>query len=186
MNKKIKIIIICGVIIVVGVITFIIVNKKVSDNEKVVNEYQPEEEISEEQERETILSLYYRNKTSKEIEPEAKLIDVKKLMNDTYTTIMQLLIDNPNNDNLESTIPSGTSINGISRENDVLTIDFSKEFIDNHEGGKDSEMQTINSIVNTFTELTEIDAIKIKINGEEGKEFLDGEVNFKENFVRED
>ena len=96
-----------------------------------------------------------------------------------------MLIEGPKNENLEKTIPDGTSILGIEKQGEILVIDFSKEFIENHPGGEEEEKLTINSIVNTVTELTEINGVKIKIEGEENKSFQDGKINFENNFTRE-
>lgn len=183
MNKFIKIfiIIIAIALIIGGVIYFI---NPSNDTEKL--EYFPEEEISNEQLRQTIVSLYYRDKESKELIPEGRLVDVKLLLNDPYYTLMQLLIDGPKNEKLESAIPKGTKICKIELKNDILYIDLSKEFIENHEGGEKNESNTIYSIVNTMTTLTEVNGIKILINGEENKGFKDEKMNFKEIFLNKD
>ena len=68
----------------------------------------------------------------------------------------------------------------------TLVINFSEEFINNHKGGKEEEEKTIESLVNTLTELTEVNEIKILINGEENREFKDKEVNFQNVFLRND
>ena len=182
-SKKIIIIIIALAIIISILIILISKNEK---KKYAVEEYQPEEEISMEQERKTIVSLYFRNKTTKTLEPEARLIDVKDLVNDPYKNIMNLLIEGPKKDTLEKTIPNGTIINNITLQQDMLVIDFSKEFVDNHKGGKEEEEQTIESIVKTLTELAEIDSIKILIDGEENKEFNDQLINFSSPFIREE
>ena len=66
----------------------------------------------------------------------------------------------------------------------MLKINFSSEFVANHVGGKDEENNTINCIVNTVTELTEVNSVKILINGEANLKFNDGEVEFSQNFIR--
>jgi len=38
--------------------------------------------------------------------------------------------------------------------------------------------------VNSLTELTEVNSIKILINGEENAKFKDGEIDFSQNFIR--
>lgn len=180
LKKFIIIFIIVLLIIVLGIgIYFFLGDKK----ETEITEYVPQEEISEEQMRETIVSLYFKN--GKEVVPEARLIDVKKLMENPYEEILNMLINGPKNEKLEKTIPEGTKINSIEKQGETLIIDFSEEFINHPIGGKEEEYITIKSIVNTLTELTEINKIKIKINGEENKEFKDGEMNFKESFERE-
>ncbi|MCI8362196.1 MAG: GerMN domain-containing protein [Clostridia bacterium] len=169
-------IIICLIIAAIFGVYYFLVQKR----EVGIIEYTPQEEISEEQMRQTIVSLYF--KTGEELVPEARLIDVKQLLNNPYEEILKMLIEGPKNNNLEKTIPEETKINKIQKENDILIIDLSKEFIENHKGGEKEEKITINSILNTLTELTEINGIKILINGEENKEFKDGKINFKNVF----
>jgi len=95
-----------------------------------------------------------------------------------------MLIEGPKNENLERLIPEGTNLNKVEIQKNVVIIDFFEGFIKNHPEGLVEESKTIYSIVNTLTELTEVDGVKILINGEEGKAFLDEAINFKEIFVR--
>lgn len=152
------------------------------NDEENITEITPQEEISEEQMRQTIVSLYF--KSGEEIVPEARLIDVKELLNNPYEEILNMLIQGPKGESLKSTIPEGTKINKIQKENDILIIDFSKEFVENHVGGEQEEKNTINCIVNTVTELTEINGIKILIDGQENQAFKDNKIRFDEIFER--
>lgn len=177
------IIILVFIILIIGIITgvyFIVKNK---NTEKEMTEYTPQEEISEEQMRQTMVSLYFKNDNG--LIPEARLIDVKELINNPYEKILNMLIQGPKNENLKKTIPEGTKINRIEKEGENLIIDFSSEFIEKHIGGELEEKLTIQSIVKTVTELTEINGIKIKINGEDNKEFKDGKIKFGKIFNRD-
>lgn len=175
-----KRIIICTIIIlIIGSIIGYFVYKNNCENNNI-DEYIPEEEISDSQARQTMLSLYFRDENG--IVPEARFVDVKILAKNPYYEILKLLIEGPKNKSLKRTIPEQTKINKIEKDGDILIIDFSKEFIDKHEGGEKNEKITINSIVNTLTELTEINGIKIKIEGEESIGFSDGIVMFDEIF----
>ena len=136
-----------------------------------VNEIVPEEEISEEQMRQTIVSLYFYNPETKSLMPEGRLIDVKDLLDNPYQKLIGLLIEGPQNQSLTKTIPDGTKVNKIELKGDILYVDLSKEFIDNHKGGVDEEKASIYSIVNTMTNLTEVNGVKILIEGEENKGF---------------
>lgn len=181
MNKKVIIAIIMLVILIgVGVWYFLFYNK---NTEVATNEIIPEEEISEEQMRQTIVSLYFYNESTQSLVPEGRLIDVKELVENPYKKLMELLIEGPQNSNLVKTIPDGTKINSIELKGDTLYIDFSKEFIDNHIGGEEQESATIYSIVNTMTNLTEVNSVKILINGEENKSFNDNLIKFDDPFV---
>lgn len=176
-----KIIIVLAIIaIIAGVITYFINKNKKTTYE----EYEPQEEISDEQERQTMISLYFVNKTTRKVEPEARMLDVKTLMKDPYTVIINMLIEGPKNENHDKVIPDGTKLLETNLEGENLKINFSSEFIENHIGGKEEEQKTIECLVNSLTELTEVNSIKILINGEENSKFKDGEIDFSQNFIR--
>ena len=177
--KKIVIVLVI-IAIIAGVITYFINKNKKPE----YVEYEPQEEISDEQERKTMISLYFVNKTTRNVEPEARILDVKTLIKDPYTVIINMLIDGPKNENHDNVIPEGTMLIVTSLEGDTLKVNFSSEFVENHIGGKEEEQKTIECLVNSLTELTEVNSIKILINGEENAKFKDGEINFSQNFIR--
>ena len=77
-GKKVKICIILLVsILIISLVIFCLFKKK-EENQGVI-EYVPVEEISQEQERKTIVSVYYNNVQTNCLTPEARLIDVKDL-----------------------------------------------------------------------------------------------------------
>ena len=117
-----------------GVWYFLFYNKNA---ETEVNEIIPEEEISEEQMRQTIVSLYFYNENTKSLVPEGRLIDVKELVEKPYDKLMELLMQGPNNTELSKTIPEGTKVNKIELREILFILIFSKEFVDNHEGGEE-------------------------------------------------
>ena len=180
MNKKYLIIVtvICSLFILL--IGYYFIFKDNSNTQEIL----PEEEISEEQYRKTMVTLYYKNKNTNELMPEVRLIDVKLLINEPYITLVKMLMEEPKNESLESTIPKDTKINKIELKSDILFIDFSKEFIENHPGGMDEEKNTVYSIVNTVTELTEVNGVKILIDNEENKSFSDNNIIFNEVFLK--
>ena len=181
MNKKMILITIILVIIIgVGVWYFFFFSK---NNEQQVNEIIPEEEISEEQMRQTIVSLYFYNESSKSLASEGRLIDAKELIQEPYKKLMELLIEGPQNTSLSKTIPDGTRVNKAELRGETLYLDLSKEFIENHQGGEEQESITIYSIVNTMTNLTEVNAIKILIDGKENQTFKDNKIKFDDPFV---
>ena len=181
MNRILKIAIILVCIALVISLTIYFVGKHKKENK--ILEYEPEEEISLEQERKTLVSLYFINKTSKEPQAEARLIDVKELVKEPYITLINLLIEGPKNENLEKIIPDGTKVNSAKLQKDILIIDFSTEFTNIE--GEEKEKVAIETIVKTLTELTEVNGIKILIDGEEGKAFSDNLIKFGDVFVRE-
>ncbi len=183
MNGKRLIIVMLILLIIGGVIFFCTRNRQ---EEVVQGEITPEEEISEEQERKTMISLYFKDKQTGELTKESRMIDVKVLAENPYKALVEMLIEGPKTEKLQSTIPDGTRINDISINGECIHIDLSKEFINNHEGGLDNESKTIYSIANTLTELNEVNFVRIFIDGEENLGFQDGNMNFQENFQRND
>ena len=179
-QKIILIIIILAILIGVGVWYFFFFSKS---NEQQVNEIIPEEEISEEQMRQTIVSLYFYNESAKSLASEGRLIDAKELVEDPYRKLMELLIEGPQNTSLSKTIPDGTRVNKAELKGETLYLDLSKEFIENHQGGEEQESITIYSIVNTMTNLTEVNAVKILIDGKENQAFKDNKIKFDDPFV---
>jgi len=161
---------------------FLFFGKKQKENK--IEEYIPQEEISQEQERMTIVSLYYLDEQAATLKKEERLVDVKSLVNNPYETLFNLLKEKPKAENLKSAIPEGTIFQKAELRNGILYLDLSKEFIENHKGGKNEELQSIYSIVNTLSELIEVNSVKILINGEENQKFKDEQINFSEPFIK--
>ena len=184
-NKRFKMFICITVIVILLVgMGFYILQKLKSNDEIAMSEYTPQEEISDEQFRSTIVKLYFKEATSNNLRVENKSVDAKELINNPYLTLINLLIQGPSDSNWQSAIPQGTQVLNISLSGDVLVVDFSNEFVEKHIGGAEAESATIYSIVNTLTELTEVNSVKFLINGEEGKAFKDNAISFSEPFVR--
>ncbi len=182
MPKKVFIIVVIILILGIAAVGGYLLIK--NNSEPVENEIQPAEETNDEQMRQTIVTLYYKNKETNELMPEGRIIDSKDLLADPYTKLIELLIEGPKNENSERAIPEGTRVIKTELKDDVLYVDLSKEFIDNHKGGEEAENLSIYSIVNTVTELNEVNSVKILINGREDQSFNDNKINFRDAFVR--
>ena len=170
-NKKIVLIfIILLIIVIVGGAIAIGIAKKKTEEENII-EYTPEEEISEEQLRQTIVTLYFVSNETNEIMPEARLIDIKEIIATPYEKLINLLIEGPKNEKAKKVIPEGTTLLKTFLEKDVITLDFSKEFLNYNKEDEKEKENLINTIVNTLTELTEINGVKIKIEGEDVEDF---------------
>ena len=147
------------------------VKENSEEQENIGEEYTPQAEISEEQARQTIVSLYFPSKDTKKLTPEARLIDIKEILNLPYEKLMNLLIDGPKNDKLEKIIPEGTKVLKTFMEGDCLVLDLTKDFLNYDMEQENAKDNLINSIVNTLTELTEVNKIKFLIDGEENEQF---------------
>ena len=170
-NKKILIIFVCLFILLLIGGYFAIQYVKSQNKETIVEEYVPEEEITEEQLRQTIVSLYFLDSQTNELVPEARLLDIKDMIANPYEKLVNLLIEGPKNEKNKKLIPENTQLLQNYLEGDCIVLDFSAEFLNYDKESENGKENLINSIVNTLTELTEINEVKIIINGQENPEF---------------
>ena len=170
-NRKIYIAVISFILIILLVIyTY----KNISIQKNTEDEYQdytPQEEISDEQMRQTKVILYFENINSGELEAETKLVDANTLIKEPEKELMNLLIKGPQSSNLKKLIPEGTVVHNITINNSCAEINVSNEFL--NYGDEKNKLKIINSIVNTLTNLKEINSIKFLINGETNEKFAD-------------
>lgn len=135
-----------------------------------VEAYTPEEEITDEQMRRTMVSLYFYNNETGELSQESRLIDAVELLENPYGRLVELLIEGPKNDKLKTLMPDGVKLNSAVINDNCVTVDVSSEFL-NHTEDKDLKTKMVKSIVNTLTELTEVEKVKFLIEGEKNAEF---------------
>lgn len=173
-NRK-KIIAIITLILIILLAIFIYNNISIENNVDEYQDYTPQEEISEEQMRQTKVILYFANSETGELESETKIVDANSLINEPYKEIMNWLIKGPQSSNLKKLIPEGTALHDVKVEKSCAIINLSNEFL-NYET-EENKLQIINSIVNSLTNLKEIDSVKFLINGEENE-------NLSETYLR--
>ena len=170
--KKDKFIILFLIILVLLIIGgYIIINylKSRQTNSDII-EIEPQEEISEEQMKKTMVSLYFYNNDNGNLETEARVIDAVELLENPYTKLVQMLIDGPKSEKLKSLLPDDVKVLKTELIGDCVVVDMSIEML-NYTEDKDLKNKMINSIVNTLTELTEVESVKFLINGEKNEEF---------------
>ena len=115
--------------------------------------------------------MYFNDKTTGELAKETRMIDSKALLQDPYDEILNLLISGPENTNYEKTIPVGVSILETKFENGCVIINFSKELEEANLDGT-AKLNIGTSISNTLTELTEVNNIKILVDGNEVEGYM--------------
>ena len=109
-NKKIGLIFLLILLVILIGGYFGIKYVKNKEKETIVEEYTPQEEITEEQARQTIVSLYFPSKETNELNPEARLIDIKEIINMPYKKLINLLIEGPKNEKNKKVIPENTKV----------------------------------------------------------------------------
>lgn len=170
-NKKIFFLLISVLIIILVSLFFIIKNFKTENSTKENNEYSdyiPEEEISNKQMRETNVILYFIDSDNK-IQNEKKLIDSALLLQNPYKQLVELLISGPQSENLKKVFPDNTKILDAKLENNCVILNFSEELQNYKEDSQ--KYNIINTILNTLTQLNEVNSIKILINNENSDKF---------------
>ena len=171
MKKKKVILITLAILIIVGIIILVIFNSKGNDNSNgdSLEEYTPQEEISSQQMRETVVTLYFLNSETKELKSEGKLVDATVLIENPYKLIVELLIEGPKSEKLENVFPENTRVLDASIEKGCVTLNFSEEILKFEDDVQ--KYNIINSILNSLTGLNEVNSIKILVNNETVKEF---------------
>ena len=170
-NKKILFLLIF-VLIIILISLFIIIknfNKKDSDIDSTsYSDYTPEEEISSEQLRETIVSLYFVD-SENNLKTESRLIDSADLLQNTYEYLINLLIAGPETATLNKIFPENTKLLSAKLEGNCVILDFSEEILNYKDDTQ--KYNIINSLLNTLTQLNEVNSIKITINNESSDKF---------------
>lgn len=169
--KRKNIITLIVIILIILLAFFIWRNISIEKETDEYQEYTPQEEISEEQNRQTKVVLYFANIDTGELETETKIVDANSLINNPEKELFNLLIKGPQSDNLKKLIPDGTVIYDTEIERSTVIINVSNEFL-NFENDE-NKLKVINSIVNTLTNLKEIDSVRFKINGEFNNNLMD-------------
>lgn len=169
-NKKFLFLLIFVLAIIV-VLLFYIVKNFNSTDKSITQEITPEEEISENQLRETVVTLYFLDKGSNTLKSEGKLIDSASLIQNPYKELVNLLIQGPKSQNLSTVFPENTQILDAYIKNNCVTLDFSEELL-NFET-EDQKYNIVNSILNTLAQLNEVNSIEFLINNEKNDAFSD-------------
>ena len=119
--------------------------------------------------------LYFGDEQKSKLVKEIRYLDIdeaKKGVSTLASAIVKELISGPKAKGLTNVLPEGVTLRApVTVEGRVATVDLTREFIDNHPGGKTMEELSVYSIVNALTELKEIERVKIIINGKQAKNF---------------
>lgn len=85
---------------------------------------------------------------------------------DIYFQLFAELKAGPENEELAITIPEGSELLDYKIEGENIILNFNFALKSNHWGGSTGEQLTIYSIVNTYTDLDNIESVEILLEGE--------------------
>lgn len=109
------------------------------------------------------ISLYYPQNNYTSVRKEVTTISLPDEDNLTETVVSLLL--NPTLPSVESPFPEGCEVYSVKVDNGICTLDVSGEFVSNAIHKKKQETFLLFSIVNTLTELPDIEKVKFLVEG---------------------
>lgn len=92
------------------------------------------------------------------------MINTNDLLNNPYKEIVEKLIEGPTEENLIKVFPDNTHIIDAKLSNNCIILNFSEELLNFKDDNQ--KYNIINSLLNTLTQLNEVNSIKILINNE--------------------
>ena len=161
--KKKFVLLLFILILIVFLVYYIINHITITKNDAYMN-YTPAEEISDEQSRQTTVSLYFLNPETNQLKSEGKLLNTNELLKNPYKLIVEKLIEGPTDETLKKEFPENTKIIDANISNDCVILNFSEEILNYQDDTQ--KYNIINSLLNTLTQLNEVNAIKILVNNE--------------------
>lgn len=117
------------------------------------------------------LPVYFYDSTAQYFVPvHMPVVDDAMFRDIRARKIVERLVAGPPSESLQSVMPSGTAINSVTVDKDLVIVDLSKE-IASYGGGSTLERGIVQSLLLSLTELPNIKRLQILIDGER-KEYL--------------
>ncbi|HEY3298586.1 MAG TPA: GerMN domain-containing protein [Armatimonadota bacterium] len=100
-------------------------------------------------------------------EPKLQSVEVEPIAGKTpaESAILQMLKEGDGASSANP-IPRGTKLRHFSIKNGLATVDFSKEFRDNFNGGSEGESLTVDAILRTLGQFPEIKQVQLLVEGQ--------------------
>lgn len=115
-----------------------------------------------------ILTLYFGDDQAMEVLPERREVEVPSDPSQRpplYTLVVQELLKGPTDPLLRKTLPPEAKLLSVQVTDGLALVNFSKELQTRHWGGSTGEAMTLLSLVNSLTELPEIQKVQILVEG---------------------
>ncbi len=94
----------------------------------------------------------------------------------------ELIRGRDDNPKIRRIIPDIKNCMSVKVEDKTAYVDIKKEMVENHPDGRDLEILTVYSIVNSLTSIKEIETVRFTIDGKRQKDFK-GFVDMRETFI---
>lgn len=114
---------------------------------------------------EITVNLYFSDQSNRYL-----LLDSRSVhLEDAETlplVILNELLEGPSESNLKSVMPVGTKVIDVQLNDNICLVDFSTQFFDRRPETALEEHQVIYSVVNTLTELENVEAVQFLVEGQ--------------------
>lgn len=152
------------ILIIIGIFIYFLFNNISIVKNKNYGDYTPEQEISDLQSNETTITLYFLNPENNQLKSEGRNISTIDLLKNPYKAITEKLLEGPSDEKLKNVFPENTKIIDAKLSNGCILLNFSEEILNFKDDIQ--KYNIINSLLNSLTQLTEVNSIKILINNE--------------------
>lgn len=130
-------------------------------------------EETQEKPAEITILIYFSDDQAQYMKGEYRTIS----NDDPVKNAVNELLKGPYSANLYALIPEGTKLLNVEIKNNVAYVDFSTDILKGATGGSILQRFIIYTIVNTLTEIDEVDAVQILIDGKNVGTFGDFEIS---------
>lgn len=120
---------------------------------------------------ESNITLYFSNAEASNLVSEIRRVKVPK-GESMEKIIVSELIKGPQREKMYKTVPQETKIRSVETKDGVCFVNLSSDFITKHSGGNAAELLTVYSIVNSLTELANVEKVQFLIEGEKKDVFV--------------
>ncbi|MBR4831005.1 MAG: GerMN domain-containing protein, partial [Butyrivibrio sp.] len=117
--------------------------------------------------------LYFLDEEKQKLVPVYRSVVYKNGISIVKLAVEQI-IEGPNTDSVNSTIPPDTKVNSVDIKDGVCYIDFSSEFLS--EPLDVDPSLALYSVIDTVTEFPEVDSVVFSVDGESDFIFRDFEI----------
>lgn len=169
--KRIGFIFLLFIILMAGVLCTSQYRVTSNDNKGGTSDIKNNEEVR--------LIIYYPDKSLSKLVAEERTARFKKSLE--ATIVRELLRGSQNGSPFG--FPKGTKVLDVSRKEDLVKVNLSRDFIKNFSGNENVELMTVYSLVNSLTEIPGVKRVEIRVQGK-GREFLNKRVSIREPLER--
>jgi hypothetical protein len=130
----------------------------------------PSEPVSPVPSKDTVtLTLYFGDDQAMEVLPERRVMEVPSDPSQRpplYVLVVQELLKGPTDPLLRKTLPPEAKLLSVQVTDGLALVNFSREVQTKHWGGSTGEAMSLLSLVNSLTELPEIQKVQILVEGQ--------------------